>query len=366
MRARFDAERGCAPAKALRLLREGQDELFAYTHPDPYCNPVMPGGSKFMRNPPLPMEVCFPDGDLPAAQQSSCLVSHTSCLTTMNFSHGSAPEASMIQLVDDSWFGNISDLYTEDGTGCGRMRWTSHKWSNYHVYWDGQKWKATGFDGHLGFGDMPGPDSNNTGTTSTVRVKVIKAPAGKRTQKIHAPAPVDYVPPTKKARTNDDMSIAIESTSGSKTSKVKSDRGWIQFLYNIDDDHQNMGRLQWESDGCIRGHMGADVSSDQKGNWTGRVHLATDRSFTLSSGGADKGYITGNLPTKEDCEETTTQFEFPCDVNIPGSHGLKGRVTFIVFKAKIHEEERIRIITESDMDNSKNQFNRKIQQSDDK
>jgi hypothetical protein len=26
----------------------------------------MPGGSLFMRNPPLPMEVCFPDGDLPA------------------------------------------------------------------------------------------------------------------------------------------------------------------------------------------------------------------------------------------------------------------------------------------------------------
>jgi hypothetical protein len=31
-----------------------------------YCLPIMPGGSKFMRNPPLPMSVCFPDGDLPA------------------------------------------------------------------------------------------------------------------------------------------------------------------------------------------------------------------------------------------------------------------------------------------------------------
>ena len=25
----------------------------------------MPGGTKFMRNPPLPMDVCFPDGNYP-------------------------------------------------------------------------------------------------------------------------------------------------------------------------------------------------------------------------------------------------------------------------------------------------------------
>jgi NADH dehydrogenase (ubiquinone) 1 beta subcomplex subunit 9 len=113
IRARFDQERGCKPEKAIRLLRvssckkktmkavlfwgkqevnsprkhggcsrtyrknlfilfmklvqqEANDELFAFTHPDPYCNPVMPGGSKFMRNPPLPMDVCFPDGNYPA------------------------------------------------------------------------------------------------------------------------------------------------------------------------------------------------------------------------------------------------------------------------------------------------------------
>jgi hypothetical protein len=39
--------------------------IFCFS-PDPYCNPVMPGGSKFMRNPPLPMDVCFPDGNYPA------------------------------------------------------------------------------------------------------------------------------------------------------------------------------------------------------------------------------------------------------------------------------------------------------------
>jgi hypothetical protein len=36
------------------------------THPDPYKVPEMPGGSKFMRNPPPPMSACFPDGNLPA------------------------------------------------------------------------------------------------------------------------------------------------------------------------------------------------------------------------------------------------------------------------------------------------------------
>lgn len=49
----------------LSAKQEGEDELFSFIHPDPYRNPVMPGGSKFMRNPPLPMDVCFPDGDLP-------------------------------------------------------------------------------------------------------------------------------------------------------------------------------------------------------------------------------------------------------------------------------------------------------------
>lgn len=66
LRAQFDAERGCSNARAIRLLKEGQQELFKWTHPDPYCVPFMPGGSLFMRNPPLPLEICFPDGNYPA------------------------------------------------------------------------------------------------------------------------------------------------------------------------------------------------------------------------------------------------------------------------------------------------------------
>ena len=66
IRHRFDANRGVNPAMASRLLKEGEDELFEHFHPDIYRNCYMPGGSKFMRNPPLPMDVCFPDGNLPA------------------------------------------------------------------------------------------------------------------------------------------------------------------------------------------------------------------------------------------------------------------------------------------------------------
>mmetsp|Transcript_57433 Transcript_57433/g.171327 ORF Transcript_57433/g.171327 Transcript_57433/m.171327 type:complete len:153 (-) Transcript_57433:1507-1965(-) len=66
LRAKFDDNRGCSSANAARLLKEGNAEVFKYTHPDPYCVPFMPGGSLFMRNPPLPMEVCFPDGNYPA------------------------------------------------------------------------------------------------------------------------------------------------------------------------------------------------------------------------------------------------------------------------------------------------------------
>ena len=40
-----------------RLVREAEEKLVEYTHPDPYVIPYMPGGSKFMRNPPPPFEV---------------------------------------------------------------------------------------------------------------------------------------------------------------------------------------------------------------------------------------------------------------------------------------------------------------------
>jgi NADH dehydrogenase (ubiquinone) 1 beta subcomplex subunit 9 len=65
LRARFDANRGVSHSAASRILEEGEDEAFYYTHPDPYVVPYMPGGTLFMRNPPPPLEVCFPDGNYP-------------------------------------------------------------------------------------------------------------------------------------------------------------------------------------------------------------------------------------------------------------------------------------------------------------
>ena len=47
-------------------LQEARTELHEFTHPDPYCVPYMPGGSLFMRNPPPPLSICFPDGNYPA------------------------------------------------------------------------------------------------------------------------------------------------------------------------------------------------------------------------------------------------------------------------------------------------------------
>lgn len=65
IRSRFEAGRNVSEAAAIRLLKEAKTEIFKNSHPDPYCVPFMPGGSLFMRNPPLPMEVCFPDGNYP-------------------------------------------------------------------------------------------------------------------------------------------------------------------------------------------------------------------------------------------------------------------------------------------------------------
>lgn len=40
-----------------RLIREAEEQLAAWAHPDPYVNPYMAGGSRFMRNPALPLNV---------------------------------------------------------------------------------------------------------------------------------------------------------------------------------------------------------------------------------------------------------------------------------------------------------------------
>ena len=60
IRARFTTNKGADVGLATRLLREGEEELVSWTHPDMWTNPYMPGGSKFMRNPPPPCVLFSP------------------------------------------------------------------------------------------------------------------------------------------------------------------------------------------------------------------------------------------------------------------------------------------------------------------
>ena len=62
MRARFRNNIDASPAKAASLLAQGHAEMNTWTHPDRYLINYLPGGSLFMRNPPLPVEVCYPHG----------------------------------------------------------------------------------------------------------------------------------------------------------------------------------------------------------------------------------------------------------------------------------------------------------------
>lgn len=66
IRARFDANRGLSPEAAKYAVEKGEEEMLEFYHPDRYVMPWMPGGSKFMRNPPPPLEVVYPDGNIPA------------------------------------------------------------------------------------------------------------------------------------------------------------------------------------------------------------------------------------------------------------------------------------------------------------
>ena len=64
VRSEFNANKNIPPesAKAKRLIREAKERLYEQTHPDPYIKPFMPGGTLFMRNPAIPLEVLYPDG----------------------------------------------------------------------------------------------------------------------------------------------------------------------------------------------------------------------------------------------------------------------------------------------------------------
>ncbi|KAI2634533.1 hypothetical protein GGS21DRAFT_107214 [Xylaria nigripes] len=54
IRSLFEANRKINDLKKIRaLLRETENLLDTWKHPDPYCPPTAPGGSKFERNLPV-------------------------------------------------------------------------------------------------------------------------------------------------------------------------------------------------------------------------------------------------------------------------------------------------------------------------
>ncbi|CAM9334920.1 unnamed protein product [Ascophyllum nodosum] len=60
----FDEGSRCEPggARATALVRDAQKKMDKYVHVDRYIRPYMPSGSSFMRNPPPPLEACYPLG----------------------------------------------------------------------------------------------------------------------------------------------------------------------------------------------------------------------------------------------------------------------------------------------------------------
>mmetsp|Transcript_17153 Transcript_17153/g.51203 ORF Transcript_17153/g.51203 Transcript_17153/m.51203 type:complete len:163 (+) Transcript_17153:178-666(+) len=64
LRAAFDANKNATGARATALLEKGEEKLWESSHPDRYIAAYLPGGSLYMRNPPLPLHVCH-DGHVP-------------------------------------------------------------------------------------------------------------------------------------------------------------------------------------------------------------------------------------------------------------------------------------------------------------
>ena len=68
LRARFDAVSALHTidsAAALYAIEEGEKELAENEHPDRYVLPFLPGGTKFMRNAPPPVDIAYEGEQVP-------------------------------------------------------------------------------------------------------------------------------------------------------------------------------------------------------------------------------------------------------------------------------------------------------------
>ena len=61
IRQQFEANRNVEvdSSTCKRLIRETEEELQSWLHPDPYTRNYLPGGTSFMRNTPMPLELVY-------------------------------------------------------------------------------------------------------------------------------------------------------------------------------------------------------------------------------------------------------------------------------------------------------------------
>lgn len=85
IRKALDSHKHLSPDSGLakRLVREMEEKLEHFQHPELYVIPWMPGGSKFMRNPPLPLHVCFDGQEIPQDALVSPIKEHNIDMTPM-------------------------------------------------------------------------------------------------------------------------------------------------------------------------------------------------------------------------------------------------------------------------------------------
>lgn len=301
-------------------------------------------------------------------------------------------ELAVLLIRDEHWMGNIADVYIEEGTENGRIKFASQKWPHIQIYWTGGEWSIRGVffqGGHtLGSDEYP-----KTSTGDRLHVKIIQAghtmnydsgsPAA-----VEPHVPVPHIPPMapkppvepfpKKPKPSDAHTISHDETV--------VDSGKVEFLYNLPTDTgtvpplvaggagfkwQNLGRLYWNSSGAMYGSMGTNKQGfDFEGHVNNRSTQShpADRQFQLfrTKAGKDKpDVMEGILPTKQELDkhfgkncDLSHPSEFKMSVTMPPDFPDHVSITCIVFKAEVHEDILIEQRKASDMDNANNAFDR--------
>lgn len=299
-------------------------------------------------------------------------------------------ELAVLLIRDEHWVGNIQDMYVEDGSENGRIKFTSQKWPHIQIYWTGQEWSIKGVffqGGHtLGSDEYP-----KTQLGDRLHVKIVQA--GHTMKHDGDSSGSNPLPTTSKSMGQGSMGHGQPSPKKPKHSdertlertEIHYESGKAEFLYNFPGDAevganmppvvpggqpfkwQNLGRLFWQESGEMWGSMGSDKLKDGF-DFHGHIHTRStdsdpaDRKFILTRQGEDgkPDVIEGILPPKDVLANADLRHptDFKMTVTMPPFFKNHVDVTCIIFKAEVHEEIRIEITKASDMDNSRNMFDK--------